>query len=232
MKIKVNSDIIKSLGPCKDRLVNYLKHYNELNFDILEFLALDKISAEYKVWVSVRLMPKELVVAFARDCASRASTYADKSIAYAPASDTSYDAAQAAAKASNHYAALTASYYAHAAADTASYTAQAAAKASNHYAAFTAADTASKAALTAARAASYAAQAASYTALSAAQAVSCAALSADQAAYYAALTASHAAAVSYVQAASDTLTAAADTAYAEDLELQLKSIAQLIEGNK
>jgi len=80
MKIKVNSKIIKSLLPCEDRLVNYLKHYNELNFDILEFLALDKITTEDKIWVSVRLMPKELVQRFAMDCASRASTYAAKSV--------------------------------------------------------------------------------------------------------------------------------------------------------
>ena len=98
MKIKVNSEIIKSLRPCEDRLVNYLKHYNELNFDILEFLALDKISAEDKVWVSVRLMPVNLVQRFAMDCASRASTYAAQAV------DATY-AAQAV-----FYASSTASY--------------------------------------------------------------------------------------------------------------------------
>jgi len=165
MKIPVNSDIIKSLTPCEDILVNYVKHYNELNFDILEFLHLDKISAEDKVWISVRLMPVNLVEAFVMDCASRASTYAAKSVL------KSY-----------------ATYAAQAAADTASYTAS--------YASY----------------AAYAAQAASY----------------------AARTASHAAYdASYaIHKASYAAKAAADLAYAEERELQLKSIAQLIEGNK
>jgi len=165
MKIKVNSDIIKSLGPCKDRLVNYLNHYNELNFDILEFLHLDKISAEDKVWVSVRLMPINLVQKFALECSSRASTYAAKSVAYAQASDTSYVALNA-----------------------------------------------SRAALNASRAAAY--DAASYTALTAASAAHTAYKVSN---YY---TASHASYAVY-DAASD-----------EERELQLKSIAQLIEGNK
>jgi len=171
MKIKVNSDIIKSLTPCEDRLVNYLNHYNKLNFDILEFLALDKITTEDKVWVSVRLMPKELVAAFAVDCASRASTYAAQVV-------------------------LKSSTYAAHAVSHASYAASYAAKAASL--------------------ASYADRAASYADLAAYDA----AYAADLAAYDAA----------YAQGASDTLTAAtADTASAEERELQLKSIAQLIE---
>jgi len=169
MKIKVNSDIIKSLTPCEDRLVNYLKHYNELNFDILEFLALDKITTEDKVWVSVRLMPKELVQRFAMDCASRASTYAAKSV-------------------------------------NATYAAQAV---------------------------SHASYAASYPGridLFAYDAAYYADLAAYDAAYASDLAAYDA---SYAQGASDTLTAAtADTASAEERELQLKSIAQLIEESK
>jgi len=130
MKIKVNSKIIKSLLPCEDRLVNYLKHYNELNFDILEFLALDKITTEDKVWVSVRLMPKELVQRFAMDCASRASTYAAKSSNYDAASDAALAASYAAKAASlasyvqdASYAASYAAHAAHAAYDASSYAA-------------------------------------------------------------------------------------------------------------
>jgi len=204
MKIPVNSDIIKSLTPCEDRLVNYLNHYNELNFDILEFLALDKITAEDKVWVLVRLMPINLVQKFAMDCASRASTYADKSIAYAPASD--------AAK-----AALTASYAASDAADTASYAAE----------------------VSAAKAASYAASYAARTASNASYAASYAALNASRAVYDAAYNASYAASyAAEVSAAYDASYAASDAAKAaslasdEERELQLKSIAQVIEGNK
>jgi len=130
VKISVNSKIIKSLLPCEDRLVNYLKHYNEFNFDILEFLALDKITTEDKIWVSVRLMPKELVAAFAVDCASRASTYAAKSSNYDAASYADLAASYAAKAASlasyvqdASYAASYADLAAHAAYDASSYAA-------------------------------------------------------------------------------------------------------------
>jgi len=159
MKIKVNSDIIKSLTPCKDRLVNYLKHYNELNFDILEFLALDKITTEDKIWVSVRLMPVNLVERFALECSSRASAYAAKAYTYAAKSSNYYDASDAAVAASYAAKATSLASYAQDAPDT----------------------------LTAAKAASYAA---SYAA------------------------------------------DAADLASAEEQDLQLKSIAQLIEESK
>jgi len=159
MKIKVNSDIIKSLLPCEDRLVNYLKHYNELNFDILEFLALDKITTEDKVWVALKLMPKELVAAFALECSSRASAYAAKAYTALSVSDKASYAAKGALSAA-YDAPLTASYYA---------------------------------AVAASYAASYAADAA----------------------YLAASYATN-----------------ADRAYAEERELQLKSIAQLIEESK
>jgi len=105
MKIKVNSKIIKSLLPCEDRLVNYLKHYNKLNVDILEFLALDKITAKDKIWVSVRLMPRGLVEAFAIDCAIKARISVDSGVsdsrgASLGASDAAYYASYAASYAS------------------------------------------------------------------------------------------------------------------------------------
>jgi len=163
MKISVNTKTMEELFPHEDLLKNWAEHYRNSEMDILEFLALDKITPEDKIWVALKLMPKELVAAFALECSSRASAYAAKSSNY----DTDADSALAASYAAK--AASLASYV-----QDASY------------------------------AASYAAHAA-------------------HAAYDA----------SYAQGASDTLTAAAaDTASAEERELQLKSIAQLIEESK
>jgi hypothetical protein len=70
MKLTINTKKIKSLRPCKDRFENWKKHYGGKEFNILKFLELDKITAHDKIWVSERLLPRELVEVFAIDCAS------------------------------------------------------------------------------------------------------------------------------------------------------------------
>lgn len=83
----VTKDRLKSLKPCKDRWENYLKHYNSFSGDIEEFLVLENISAEDKVWVACRILPRVLVEIFAIDCAfataSTAVNYASAANAYA-----------------------------------------------------------------------------------------------------------------------------------------------------
>ncbi len=86
MKIKINTDIIKSLDPCKDRLENWLLHYKAFEGDLVEFLDLPDIFYTDKVWVAVRLMPRFLVEVFAIDCALNA--VADSSAASADAAYT------------------------------------------------------------------------------------------------------------------------------------------------
>jgi hypothetical protein len=78
--IKVNTEIIKALNPCQDRLDNWEKHYNDFNDDLHSFLSLDKITAADKIWVAVRLMPRDLVEVFAIDCA----IYAAADVSYEP----------------------------------------------------------------------------------------------------------------------------------------------------
>ncbi len=98
MKIKINTDIIKSLDPCKGRLDNWLSHYKAFEGDLVEFLDLPDISYTDKVWVAVRVMPRFLVEVFAIDCALNASDAAS-----AASADAAYvsDAASAATYASD-----------------------------------------------------------------------------------------------------------------------------------
>ena len=76
MKLQVNTDKIKALNPCDDRFENWLTHYKNFKGDILEFLSLDKITAKDKIWVSLRLLPVDIIEVFAIDCAFAAANYA------------------------------------------------------------------------------------------------------------------------------------------------------------
>ena len=79
--MKINKKIIKSLKPCADRYENYLVHYADFNGTIEEFLFLPEISPTDKLWVSLRLLPRNIVEVFALDCAVSAQSYADDSAA-------------------------------------------------------------------------------------------------------------------------------------------------------
>jgi hypothetical protein len=68
-KIKVNTSVIEDFGPCWDRFENWLNYYATFDGSIIEFLSLDKISAIDKIWVASRLLPRDLIVTFAIDCA-------------------------------------------------------------------------------------------------------------------------------------------------------------------
>jgi len=126
--MKVNKKIIKKLNPCKERFDNYLKHYKNFSGDILEFLALGKITPKDKIWVTLRLFWGENDLAtlqvFAIDCVFAAYAYADSADA-ADAADAAADsAAYAAAYSAYAYAyAYAAADYAAAAAASAAYAA-------------------------------------------------------------------------------------------------------------
>ena len=131
--IKINTEVIKTLNPCEDRFSNWKLHYDCFNGTILDFLELEKITPRDKIWVSVRVLPKELVEIFAIDCAFSASytdaAYAAVYAAAAYAADAyaaAAYAADAAAYAAAAYAADAAVYAAVYAADAAAYAAAAA----------------------------------------------------------------------------------------------------------
>jgi hypothetical protein len=75
INIQVNKSVIANLEPCQDRLDNYLAHYSNFNGSILEFLDLEHISSTDKIWVAVRLLPREQLEYFAIDCAFAATAY-------------------------------------------------------------------------------------------------------------------------------------------------------------
>jgi len=99
MKLKINTKIIKELNPCQDRLDNWLKYYSDFKGDILDFLELENITALDKVWVSLKLLPRDIVEIFSIDCAFRADAAYAVYVVYADAADAAAaaDAACAAA---------------------------------------------------------------------------------------------------------------------------------------
>lgn len=99
--MKINTEIIRKLSPCKERFNVYLKHYAEFDGSMVDFLELDKITAEDKIWVSVRVLPRFLVEVFAIDCAFAAAGYADA----AAADSAAYVAVVAADTATHAYSA-------------------------------------------------------------------------------------------------------------------------------
>src|ERR1035441_898522 len=114
MKIKVNTKVISKLNPCKDRFDNWKYKYPKFNGDIIKFLRLTDISHSDKLWVTLRLIPSEIKVIFALDCAFSAyvAVAADAAAAHAAHAAAAYAAAAA--------------YYAAYAAYAAAYTADAA----------------------------------------------------------------------------------------------------------
>jgi len=125
----INKEVIKSLNPCADRYENYIRYYSDFNGALENFLFLPEISHHDKLWVSLRLLPMELVEVFALDCAVASQEYAAAAAAYAAyaaayaAATAAYAAATDAADATD--AAADAAYAA--AADAAAYAAYAAA---------------------------------------------------------------------------------------------------------
>lgn len=136
LKVHIDKKILKELRPCLSSWENYLKHHADFSGDFLEFLALENIPAKDKVWVAVRVLPREIVEVFAIDCAQSATNHAAYSYsaaaaahaadtatyAYAYAYVAADDAAHAAAHAAAAYA-YTAYAYAYVDADTAAYAA-------------------------------------------------------------------------------------------------------------
>jgi hypothetical protein len=66
---KLTAKLIKKLNPCKDRFDNFLKEYPNYKGDWYDFLSLDRISYEDKIWVAARLMNKEQLVRWSILCA-------------------------------------------------------------------------------------------------------------------------------------------------------------------
>jgi len=65
----VTTDKVKELNPCSDRFNNFTKEYPSYSGTLREFLKLDKITYDDKVWVFTRLLDKDTLVKWSIKCA-------------------------------------------------------------------------------------------------------------------------------------------------------------------
>jgi len=69
----INKKYLKSLKPCEDRWRNYLTHYSDFEGEIIDFLTLNELSVEDKMWVCLRLetLPLNVIQEFGFRCAEK-----------------------------------------------------------------------------------------------------------------------------------------------------------------
>jgi hypothetical protein len=67
--MKITTESISKLNPCKDRFDNFTLNYPNFNGSLKEFLSLENITYDDKVWVVVRLMSKNQRVRWSIMCA-------------------------------------------------------------------------------------------------------------------------------------------------------------------
>ena len=73
--MKITTEIITALNPCKNRFKNYLEHHKDFDGTHEDFARLVMISPSDKLWVLLRLIPKFEVEVFAIDCAVASADY-------------------------------------------------------------------------------------------------------------------------------------------------------------
>lgn len=64
-----NTKKLKDLKPCADRFKNWLEHYGDFEGSFCEFLDLDKITYDDKIFVIRKLVPIEILERWAILCA-------------------------------------------------------------------------------------------------------------------------------------------------------------------
>ena len=76
---KINLEYIKTFDPCQDGLDNYIKYHKEFNGTMTEFLSLEHIPYEDKVWLVVKVIDYKILQKWSVDCAeSVLHIYEDK----------------------------------------------------------------------------------------------------------------------------------------------------------
>jgi len=99
----ITTEIIKNLNPCKNRLENYLNHYRDVTFTYGEFISLNKISFEDKIWVLSKLMSLENLVLFSQNAIQYSTRYADQYTAKSAAQEAAQNAARYASQVESRY---------------------------------------------------------------------------------------------------------------------------------
>jgi hypothetical protein len=67
--IQINKEILKELKPCNDRWRHYLQNYSDFSGSIVDFLKLDGIPYQDKIWVIVRLVDSKIYTKWSALCA-------------------------------------------------------------------------------------------------------------------------------------------------------------------
>ena len=172
--MRINTEKIKDLGPCKVRLDNYLKHYPDFDGSLEDFIMLKELTYDDKVWVFVRIATPEQNVRWSLLCASKVLSIFEENCPGDKRPRQALESVKAwlnSPTKENAYAVLAAAYDARAASDAATaYAARAAAYAAVYaaLAAYDAAVYAARDAYAASNAAVYAARDAAYAASDAA----------------------------------------------------------------
>lgn len=67
--MKINKSVIARLRPCEDRFNNFKREYPKFSGTPEQFLSLENITVEDKIWVLIRLITMRSAVLFAYECA-------------------------------------------------------------------------------------------------------------------------------------------------------------------
>lgn len=65
----ITTDKVKELNPCDDRFDNFTNEYPDYSGTLRDFIKLDKITYDDKVWVFTRLLDKDTLVKWSIKCA-------------------------------------------------------------------------------------------------------------------------------------------------------------------
>jgi len=65
----INTEKLKELKPCTERFKNWLENYSEFNGTFVKFLDLPKISYDDKIWVSKKVLTRDILEQWAILCA-------------------------------------------------------------------------------------------------------------------------------------------------------------------
>ena len=65
----INTTFIQQFNPCKDRINNYINYYDNKDFTLTEFLKLDNITYDDKIWVWKRFATINEAALFGLKCA-------------------------------------------------------------------------------------------------------------------------------------------------------------------
>ncbi len=74
----ITTQIVSELNPCEDRFNNFTKEYTNYSGTLRDFLKLENITYNDKVWVFTRLLDKDTLVKWSIECAESVKHIYDK----------------------------------------------------------------------------------------------------------------------------------------------------------